>query len=245
MALDELWEHQRRGSGRLQSQLASRRTIKNKKKKKTGRARKTFLALSLRGFFFLSNTTIWSDGSKPGERKRVKTYMTVSKIVALLRKTTVIRAQFESTFGRSGFWTVKSCHSLTRKLPSKAGDWTLDPVYQQQTHWNLSKGNVNSQESFPPPFLPLCFWILFMDQLPSLMECLFFDGGNYEKGLKNCEMRLNDQEKACNSERGGLEWCQRREPGWAQRKIQIWGKKPCRDYAAWIWNFEVVFRQRA
>lgn len=45
-----------------------------------------------------------------------------------------------------------------------------------------------------------------MDQFASLMECLFFDGGNYEKGLKNnCEMRSSDQEKARKSERGGLE----------------------------------------
>lgn len=52
MALDELQGRQRRGSGRLQSQLASRRTIKKKKTQKTDRAGKTFLAQSPRRGFF-------------------------------------------------------------------------------------------------------------------------------------------------------------------------------------------------
>lgn len=110
--------HQRHGSGRLQSQLASRRSIK--KNRQSG---ENFPGSeSTRDFF--SNTTIWSDGSKPGERKRVKAYLTASKIVALLRKTTVIRVEFESTFGGSRFWTVKQTPNLllTGKLPSEAGD---------------------------------------------------------------------------------------------------------------------------
>lgn len=39
-----------------------------------------------------------------------------------------------------------------------------------------------------------------------------------KKARINCEMWLSDQEKACKRERGGLEWCQRRDLGWAQRK---------------------------
>lgn len=64
MALDELGGHQRRGSGRLQSQLPLGAPFE--KNRQSG---ENFPGSeSKRGFF--SNTTIWSDGSKPGERER-------------------------------------------------------------------------------------------------------------------------------------------------------------------------------
>lgn len=57
----------------------------------------------------------------------------------------------------------------------------------------------------------LCLWC----------KVSIFDPGNYfflKKAWINCELRLSDQEKACKSESGGLEWCQQRHHSWAQRK---------------------------
>lgn len=59
------------------------------------------------------------------------------------------------------------------------------------------------------------------DELVSLMESLFLILEIIKKKKKawiNCELRLSDQEKACKSESGGLEWCQQRDHSWAQRK---------------------------
>lgn len=91
------------GKGRLQSQLASQRTIKTDRACSTG---ENFPG-SQSTWRIFSNTTIWSDGrfKKKRNRERVKKpNLPTPKIFALQRKTKVIWFLFESIFGDTLLW---------------------------------------------------------------------------------------------------------------------------------------------
>lgn len=166
-ALDELWGHQRRGSGCLQSQLASQRTIK-----KTDRVGKTFLARRPRKASFQYDNLerrlqTWRANESESLSDRFQNSCWEKQQRSKLNLNPLLVAQVPD------LWSKHQISVWQENYPAKPETKCLDPVYQQQVHWNLSNENVNSQESiYFCPFQSFLFPLY--DELVSLMESLYF-----------------------------------------------------------------------